>query len=162
MQKSFLWWKTLFVLHSWAWVGLKNRFTMGHWSFDSQHWLVKPMSLSCAPKDMQAYYGESTVPLNSSPALGCVGSCVVHVNDVYTLLSRLVGHTMGVSKLQAFLDLWCSCWAAMGHTLKLSSQGRPQSIPCSKFSTTQPAWSEVSGGETGLALDRHEGEGKCK
>lgn len=65
------------------------------------------MSLSWAPKDMQARYGESTVPLNTSSTLGCAVSCVVDVSDVYIVLSRLVGPTMVISKLQAFLDLWC-------------------------------------------------------
>lgn len=119
----------LFVWHSWARVGLRNRFTMGHWSFDSQHWLAKPMSLRWAPKDLQVCYGESAVPLNSSLTLGCVVSCVVDVNDVYMFVSGLVGHTMGIPELQAFLGLWCWCWAAVGHILKLSPQGRPQSNP---------------------------------
>lgn len=65
------------------------------------------MSLSWAPKDLQACYGESAVPLNSSLTLGCVVSCVVDVNDVYMFVRGLVGHTMGIPKLQAFLDLWC-------------------------------------------------------
>lgn len=118
-----------FVLHSWAWVGLKNRFTMAHWSFDSQHWQAKPMSLSWAPKDMQACYGESIAPLNSNPTLECAVPYVVDVNDVYMLLSRLVGHTVGISKLQAFLDLWCWCQGAVGYILKLSLQGRPPKHP---------------------------------
>lgn len=144
MQKCFLWWKMLFVLHSWARVGLRNRFTMAHWSFDSQHWQAKPMSLSWAPKDMQAHYGESTAPLNSNPTLGCAVSCVVDVNDMYMLFSRLVGHTMGISKLQAFLDLWCWCWAAVGHILKLSPQGRPQKHPMLKVfnNTASLVWGE--------------------
>lgn len=151
----------LFVLHSWAWVGLRNRFTMGHWSFDSQHWLANPMPLSWAPRDMQACYGESTAPEQHSHSDMC-SACAVDVNDVYVLFSRLVGHTIGISKLQAFLDLWCWYWAAVGHVLKLSPQDRAQSIPCSKFATTQPAWSEASNEETGLALERDEGEGKCR
>lgn len=102
--------------------------------------------LSWAPKDMQACYGETAVPLNNSPTLGCAVSCVVDIRDVYMLLSRLGGHSMEISKLQAFLDLWCCCWPSVGHILKLSPQGRPQSLPCLKFSAAQPAWSEVSDG----------------
>lgn len=120
------------------------------------------MPLSWAPKDMQACHGESEIPLNSSHCLGCVAACVVDVNDVYMLLSRLVGHTMGMSKPQAFLDLWCWCGAAVGHSLKLSPGGRPWSIPCLRISATHPVWSEARDGETGLALERERGEGKGK
>lgn len=48
------------------------------------------MPLSWAPKDMQAYHGESEVLLNSSDTLGCVVACETVINDVYMLLSRLV------------------------------------------------------------------------
>lgn len=162
MQKHFIWWKILFVLCRWAWDGLRNRFTMRHWSFDSRHWLAKLMPLSWAPKDMQACHGESEVPMNSSDTLGCVVACIVDVNDVYVLLSRLVGHTMGMSKPQAFLDLRYWCRVAVGHSLKLCPGGRHQSIPCSRFSATQPAWSEVRDGESGLALEREWEEWKGK
>lgn len=58
------------------------------------------MPLSWAPKDMQACHGESEVPLSSSHTLGCVVARVVDINDVYVLLSRLVGHAMDMSKPQ--------------------------------------------------------------
>jgi len=63
------------------------------------------MPLSWAPKDMQVSRGQSEASLNSSVTLGCVVACVVDVNDVYMLLSKLAGHTVGMSKPQAFLDL---------------------------------------------------------
>lgn len=48
----------------------------------------------------------------------------------------------------------------MGHSLKLSLGGRPQSILSLRFSAAHPAWSEVGDGETGLALQRKEQEGR--
>lgn len=90
----------------------------------------------------------------------CGGIC--HRCKWYSRVAYQTGRKhYGYIEPQAFLDLWCWC-VAVGHSLKLSPGGIPKSIPCLRFSVTQPPWCEVRQWENGLALERESGEGKDK